>query len=147
MKRITILIADDCNNLRQEFRKLLEAEVDLEVIGEAKDGRQAVALAKELLPALILMDIAMPRLDGLQATRQILRAAPACKVLILSVHSEEEYVDEAFSSGAMGYLVKHLATGNVCHAIREVQKGKMYYSQPIPSGHHHAGWQSSRAAK
>ena len=109
MKRITVLLADDNRVVRTEFRKLLELEDDLEVVGEAKNGLQAVAMAKKLHPELVLMDIAMPLLNGLQATRQILKATPATKVLMLSAHSDDVYVEEATKSGAVGYLLKQTA--------------------------------------
>lgn len=132
MKRITVLLADDNRVVRKAFRMILEREGDLEVVGEAKNGRQAVEMAKKLHPALVLMDIAMPLLNGLQATRQILKAAPATKVLMLSVHSDDVYVEEATDAGAMGYLIKHTSSSNVCPAIRELQKGNTFYSPSIP---------------
>jgi DNA-binding NarL/FixJ family response regulator len=136
MKRITVLLADDNTVLRRDFRKILEGEDDLEVVGEAKNGLQAVAMAKKLHPELVLMDIAMPLLNGLQATRQILKATPATKVLILSAHSDDAYVEEAINSGAMGYLLKQTCADSVCSAIREVQKGKICFSPSIPSRLH-----------
>jgi DNA-binding NarL/FixJ family response regulator len=131
MKRITVLLADDNGDVRSGFRNLLELENDLEVVGEAKDGRQAVAMVKRLRPAVVLMDIAMPLLNGLQATFQILKARPATKVLILSAHGEDVYVEEATKCGAMGYLVKQTAAENVCPAIREVQKGNTFFGPYI----------------
>jgi len=136
MKRITVLLADDNGLVRKEFRKILELEDDLEVVGEAKDGHQAVAMVKKLRPALVLMDVTMPLLNGLQATCQILEAFPATKVLMLSAHSDEAYVVEAINSGAMGYLIKQTSTDNVCTAIREVQKGNTFFSPSIPSRLH-----------
>jgi DNA-binding NarL/FixJ family response regulator len=136
MKRITVLLADDNRVVRREFRRRLELEADIKVVGEAKDGRQAVAMVKKLRPALVLMDIAMPLLNGLQATCQILKAFPITKVLILSAHSDEAYVVEAVNSGAMGYLLKQTSADNVCHAIREVQKGNTFFSPSIPSRLH-----------
>jgi DNA-binding NarL/FixJ family response regulator len=136
MKRITVLLVDDNRVVRREFRRILELEDDLEVVGEAKNGRQAVAMVKELRPALVLMDIAMPLLNGLQATRQILKALPATKVLMLSAHSDDVYVEEATSSGAMGYLIKYTSADSVCHAIREVQKGNTFFSPSIPRRFH-----------
>jgi DNA-binding NarL/FixJ family response regulator len=111
----------------------LELEDDLEVVGEAKNGREAVTMVKKLRPALVLMDIAMPLLNGLQATRQILEAAPATKVIILSVHNDDVYIEEATNSGAMGYLIKQTSADSVCPAIREVQKGNTFFSPSIPS--------------
>ncbi len=136
MKRITVLLADDNRVVRREFRSILELEDDLEVVGEAKNGRQAVAMVKKLRPALVLMDISMPLLNGLQATRQILKAAPPTKVLMLSAHSDDAYVEEATNSGAMGYLTKQTSADCVCTAIREVQKGNTFFSPSIPSRLH-----------
>jgi len=93
MKPITILLADDNADVRRDIRELLELEADLKVVGEAGNGREAVALVKKLRPALVLMDVAMPLLNGLQATRQILKAVPATKVLMLSVHDDEVYIE------------------------------------------------------
>ena len=132
MKPITALLADDNRVVRGEFRKILELEDDLEVVGEAKSGLEAVALVKKLRPALVLMDVAMPLLNGLQAARQILKATPATKVLMLSAHSDDAYVEEATNSGAMGYLIKQTAADSVCLAIREVQKGNTFFSPSIP---------------
>jgi DNA-binding NarL/FixJ family response regulator len=136
MKRITVLLADDNRVVRSEFRRILEREDDLEVVGEAKNGHQAVVMVKKLRPALVLMDIAMPLLNGLQAARQILKAAHATKVLMLSAHSDDAYVEEATNSGAMGYLLKQTAADSVCPAIREVQKGNTFFSPSISSRLH-----------
>ena len=132
MKRITVLLADDNRVVRGEFKKILELEEDLEVIGEAKDGLQAVAMAKKLRPALVLMDVTMPLLNGLHATCQILKACPATKVLMLSAHSDEAYIIEAINSGAMGYLLKQTAANCVCRAIREASQGRTFFSPSIP---------------
>jgi len=131
MKRITVLLADDNAVVREAFRKILEIEDDLEVVGEAKDGIQAIAMAKKLRPALVLMDVTMPLLNGLQATCRILKAVPATKVLMLSAHSDEAYIEAALNSGAMGYLIKHTSAGCVCQAIREVHKGNTFFSPAI----------------
>lgn len=132
MKRITVLLADDNSLVRKEFRRILEITDDLEVVGEAKNGIEAVAMAHKLLPALVLMDICMPLLSGVRATRQIIETLPATKILILSGHSEDAYVSEAMNSGAMGFLVKQVAPDAVCFAIREVHKGNRYFSLCIP---------------
>jgi len=137
-KPITVLLADDNRVVRTEFRKILELEDDLEVVGEVNNGLQAVALVKKLRPALVLMDVSMPLLNGLQATRQILQAFPVTKVLMLSAHSDEAYIIEAINSGAKGYLIKHSSVGNVCHAIREVQRGNTFFSPSIPKRLHKA---------
>jgi len=127
MKKIAILLAEDHMIVREGFRKMLELECDLEVVGEAEDGRQAVALVKKLRPVVVLMDIAMPRLNGLEATRQILKAAPATRVLMLSAHSDDAYLEDAADAGAVGFLLKQTSAHVVCQAIREVQKGGTFF--------------------
>ena len=136
MKRITVLLADDARIVRGEYRKILELESDLEVVGEAGDGLQAVMMVKKLLPAVVLMDVAMPLLNGLKAARQILKAFPATKVLMFSSHNDEAYIKEAINSGAMGYLIKYTAADCVCLAIREVQKGMTFFSASVPKRFH-----------
>ena len=131
MKPITVLLADDHMLVREGLRKMLELQRDLEVVGEAQDGRQAVAMVKKLRPAVVLMDIAMPLLNGLEATRQVLKAVPATKVLILSAHSDAAYVKDATESGASGFLLKQASSRDVAQAIREVQKGNTFFSPSI----------------
>lgn len=136
MKRISILLVDDDKAVRREFRRILEREDDFEVVGEAKNGLQAVAMVKKLCPALVLMDIAMPLLNGLQATCQILKTAATTKVLMLSAHSDDEYVKAATNSGAMGYLIKQTSADTVCPAIRAVHEGNTFFSPSIPNRLH-----------
>src|SRR5664280_2884924 len=131
MKKITVLLAEDHTIVREGFRKMLELENDLQVVGEAQDGRQAVAMVKKLRPAVVLMDIAMPLLNGLEATRQVLKALPATKVLMLSAHSDDAYVSNATESGAVGFLLKQTSAQDVCRAIREVNNGKTFFSPSI----------------
>ena len=131
MKRITVLLAEDHMVVREGLRKMLELEDDIEIVGEAQDGRRAVALAKKLRPAVVLMDIAMPLLNGLEATRQILKDISGTKVLMLSAHSDDAYVDTALASGAMGFLLKQTSSHDVCRAIREVHQGKVFFSPAI----------------
>lgn len=131
MSRITVLLAEDHTIVREGFRKMLELEADIKVVGEAQDGRQAVALAKKIRPAVVLMDIAMPLLNGLEATRQLLKLVPTTKVIMLSAHSDDAYVHNATESGAVGFLLKQTSAHDVCRAIREVQKGKTFFSPPI----------------
>jgi DNA-binding NarL/FixJ family response regulator len=131
MKRITVLLAEDHMIVREGFRKMLELEDDFEIVGEAQDGRAAVALVKKFRPQVVLMDIAMPLLNGLEATRQVLKAVPATKVLMLSAHSDDAYVKNATESGAVGFLLKQTSAHEVCRAIREIQKGKTFFSPSI----------------
>lgn len=131
MKPITVLLADDHTVVRQGLRALLETEGDIEVVGEAQTGRQAVQLTKELLPAVVVMDIAMPLLNGLEATRQILKAVPATKVLVLSAHGDDEYVGQVMGLGAAGYLIKQTSALVLSKAIREVHKGNTFFSPSI----------------
>ncbi len=127
MKRVTVLLADDHMIVREGIRKLLELDPGLEVVGEAKEGREAVALAKTLRPDVVLMDIAMPRLNGLEATRQLLKDLPTTKVLVLSAHNDDAYIENATQCGAVGFLLKQTSAQNLCLAIREVQAGKTFF--------------------
>ena len=131
MKKITVLLADDHTIVREGFRKMLEMEDDLEVCDEAQDGRQAVVLAKKFHPDVVLMDIAMPLLNGLEATRQLLKERPLTKVLMLSAHSDDAYVQNAIDSGAVGFLLKQTSAHEVCRAIREVHAGRKFFSPAI----------------
>jgi DNA-binding NarL/FixJ family response regulator len=155
MKKITVLLAEDHMIVREGFRRMLELEQDIEIAGEAQDGRQAVVLAKKLRPDVVLMDIAMPQLNGLEATRQLLKLLPGTRVLILSAHSDDAYVKSATDSGAVGFLLKQTSAHEVCKAIREVHSGKTFFSSsiarhfnrlnPLSSGH--AGPSSSKLAR
>src|SRR5476649_2705399 len=131
MKRTTVLLAEDHMIVREGFRKMLELEDDFEIVGEAQDGRAAVALVKKFHPEVVLMDIAMPLLNGLEATRQVLKAVPTTKIIMLSAHSDDAYVKSATDSGAAGFLLKQTSAHDVCRAIREVQKGKTFFSPAI----------------
>ena len=131
MKQITVLLADDHTIVREGFRKMLELETDIAVVGEAEDGRRAIALVKKLRPTVVLMDIAMPLLNGLEATRQILKDLPDTRVLVLSAHNDDAYVKSATESGAVGFLLKQASAHEVCRAIREVEKGRTFFSPSI----------------
>jgi len=131
MQKITVLLADDHTLVRQGFRALLEAEPDIAIVGEAETGRQAVQLAKKLRPDVVLMDIAMPLLNGLEATRQIIKEDPSSKVLVLSSYNDDEYVHQLTEAGAAGYLLKEAAVTDLVKAIREVRKGRTFFSPAI----------------
>ena len=130
MNRITVLLAEDHTIVREGLRALLKLEADIKVVGEAANGRQAVALASKLCPDVVVMDIAMPLLNGLEATRQILQTAPSAKVLMLSAHSDDAYVEQVMALGAAGYLIKQTAAHVLPDAIREVHKGNTLF-QPL----------------
>lgn len=131
MQKITVLLADDHTVVRQGLRALLVAEGDMEIVGEAETGRQAVVMAKKLLPDVVVMDIAMPLLNGLEATRQITRQLPDTKVLVLSSYSDDEYVQQLTDAGASGYLVKQTAANDLLKAIREAKRGNAFFSPSI----------------
>jgi len=131
MKRITVLLVEDHTLVRQGLRLLIEADGDIEIVGEAKTGREAVQMNGELHPEIIVMDIAMPLLNGLQATRQILKTSPTTKVLILSAHSDPEYIEQVVKAGALGYLIKHTSGEIVTKALRELHNGKTFFTHTI----------------
>ena len=131
MRQITVLLAEDHAVVREGLRALLAAESDIVVVGEAQNGRQAVERSKALLPDVVVMDIAMPLLNGLEATRQILKALPATKILVLSAHGDDEYVEQVIALGAVGYLVKQTSALVLAKAIREIHKGKTFFSPSI----------------
>ena len=131
MDKIRILLADDHTILRSGIRALLENEPGLSVIGEAEDGRAAVSMACKLKPDVVLMDIAMPLLNGLEATRQIKIQCPDVKVLVLSMHDNEEYIRQALEAGAMGYILKDAAPGELIGAIRSVYRGEAVLSPAV----------------
>jgi DNA-binding NarL/FixJ family response regulator len=131
MSRIAILIAEDHTIVREGLCILLGQDPDLEVIAQAGNGREAVALARQHQPDVIVMDIAMPLLNGLEATRQILRARPAAKVIILSAHSDDAYVEQALAYGASGFLVKQTAANHLSKAIRQVHRGATCFTPDV----------------
>jgi DNA-binding NarL/FixJ family response regulator len=130
-RKVSVLLADDHTVVRQGLRALLEAEPDIAIVGEAGTGRKAVQLAKALAPNIVVMDIAMPLLNGLEATRQIIRDVPSTRVLILSSYDDDEYVHELAEAGAAGYLLKQAAATELVQAIRDVKKGKAFFSPAI----------------
>jgi two-component system, NarL family, nitrate/nitrite response regulator NarL len=131
IEKITVLLADDNAAVRKGLCVLLKAAGQLEVVGQARNGREAVRMAQTLQPDVILMDIAMPVLNGMEATRQILAANPAAKVLILSAHSDDAYIKRGTEVGAVGFLEKQTATETLTDAIRDVVNGKLFFSPDI----------------
>ncbi len=125
-RKIRLLLADDHGVLRAGLRTLLNAEPDMEVVGEASDGREAIQKAAELHPDVVLMDISMPMMNGLEATRHIKRSEAAAKVLLLTMHDNEEYLVRALEAGVSGYLPKSAADTDLVSAIRAVDRGDAF---------------------
>lgn len=128
MNPITVLLAEDHCIVRQGLRALLNTEADIRVVGEAENGHQAVAFASKLCPDVVVMDISMPLLDGMEATRRIHSHTPSTKVLVLSVHDTPAYVEEARSLGASGYLSKVQSADLLPTAIRAVHGGQFFFN-------------------
>ncbi len=128
---ITILLADDHTLMRRGLRLLLEREADFEVIAEAGNGRQAVDLAAAQRPSVAILDIAMPFMNGIEATRAIASSAAVTQVVILSMHADEGYVLRALKAGARGYILKDSAEEDLIHAVRNVSAGKSFFSPTI----------------
>jgi two-component system, NarL family, nitrate/nitrite response regulator NarL len=131
MNRITVLLVEDHRVVREGLRVLLEAEPDIEVLGEAQTGRQAMELTRKFHPAVVVIDISMPLLNGLEATRQIRKTFPDTKVVILSALSDDEYVDRAITVGAAAFLVKQTSSHDLSRAIREVHEGNTFFSPSV----------------
>jgi DNA-binding NarL/FixJ family response regulator len=128
---IKVLLAEDHGIVREGLRKLLEAEDDFTVVGEAENGRDVIEMTRKLQPDVVVMDIAMPLLNGLEATRQILRALPNTRILILSAHSDDAYIEHLNAVGAAGYLIKQTSSHILAKAIREVVKGNTFFGPSI----------------
>jgi RNA polymerase sigma factor (sigma-70 family) len=131
MKKVRILIADDHGVVRKGLRLQLEQNAEFEVVGEATDGRDAVRLAEQLTPDVVIMDIAMPSLNGIQATSQVVKKNAAVGVIILSMHSDETYLTRALAAGAKGYLLKDSADVDLMRAVQVVAQGKPFFSPAI----------------
>jgi len=131
MANITVLLVDDHNIVRDGLKALLTAEGDITILAEAQTGREAVLLTEKHRPAVVVMDLAMPRLNGCEATRQVLKAVPSTKVVVLSTYSDDEHLHQAISAGAAAYLLKQTAGSDLVKAIREVAKGNAYFSPAI----------------
>lgn len=131
VKRTSVLLVDDHTVIREGLRAVLSNQPDLEIIGEAGSGAEAIAMAKKAHPDVVLMDVAMPNLNGLDATRQILKDTPETKVLILTAYDDDECVNRLMKAGAAGYLLKHTAASELPQAIREVRRGNAFFSPSV----------------
>ena len=131
MENVRILIADDHGIVRKGLRLQLEQNKAFQVVAEASDGREAVRLAEELAPNVVIMDIAMPKLNGIEATAQMTKRNPQLRVIILSMHSDESYLTRALSAGAKGYLLKETADVDLYRAVQAVAQGKVFFSPAI----------------
>ncbi|MBS4027422.1 MAG: response regulator transcription factor [Ignavibacteriales bacterium] len=131
MQKIKVLLADDHEIVRQGLRSLMEQTNDIEVVAEAEDGKEAVAKAAQFLPDVVVMDIGMPTLNGMEATRQIKKTYPDMHVLILTMHATEEYISQILQAGASGYVLKKSAYQELLAAIRAVNKGQSYLSPEV----------------
>lgn len=130
-KKITVLLVDDHSLVRRGFRRMLEDEPDMEVVGEAGDGEESVRLAKQLQPQVVVMDCALPGMNGLQATRQIIEESPETAVLMLSMHSESTWVRQAIEAGAKGYVLKNALDLELGTAIRKVADGETVFDPKV----------------
>ena len=131
MQKIKLLLVDDHSVVREGLRMLLGAEPDFEIVGEATSGRQAYELVRQLSPHVVVMDLAMPLLNGMEASRQISSAFSNSKVVVLSSYLDDEHVRQALAAGAAGYVVKNAAASDLVQAIRQVHTGNAYFSQVI----------------
>lgn len=131
MKKLRILIADDHGIVRRGLRLQLEQRENFDVVGEASDGREAVRTAEQLAPDVVIMDIGMPNLNGVEATSQIVKQRPDTGVIILSMHSDEAYLRRALAAGAKGYLLKDSADADLYRAVEAVANGKSFFSPAI----------------
>ena len=130
-KKIRVLLADDHSIVRQGFRMILGAQDDMEIVGEAGNGREAVTMSEQLHPDVVVMDVAMPELNGIEATRRITEAAPHTRVLALSMHKDSVYVREILRAGARGYLLKDSIDVDLLNAVRAIAKGEGYLSPGV----------------
>ena len=131
MKRIRVLLADDHAVVRQGFKMILSAQPDMEIVGEAGNGREAVELAEQLRPDIVVMDVAMPELNGIEATRRLAASVPHARVVALSMHKDSVYVREILRAGARGYLLKDSVAADLVSAIRAVARGEGYLSPAV----------------
>jgi two-component system response regulator NreC len=131
MSKIRILVADDHGIVRKGLRFLLDRQEGMEVVGEASEGREAVKLSEELLPNVVIMDVAMPQLNGIDAAAQVIKSNPSTGIIMLSMHADESYLVRALSVGAKGYLLKESAEVDIVRAVQVVSQGRPFFSPQI----------------
>jgi two-component system, NarL family, response regulator NreC len=141
---IRVVLVDDHALVRQGFRRILEDEADIQVVGEAGDGGEALTVVRTTQPDVVVLDMAMPEMNGLQVTREILKHQPAARILVLSMYSDEQYVRNAIDAGAHGYMLKGAHSGDMVRAVRAVAAGQQYVS-PELSGVLIRAWQAKSA--
>jgi two-component system response regulator NreC len=131
MEKIRVFLVDDHTVVRQGLRRILESDEEIEIVGEAGDGRTAIDLVQKLRPHVVVMDVAMPELNGIEATRQILKRVEGAKVLVLSMHGDDVYVRQALKAGARGYLLKDSEDLDLIKAVKAVRAGGSFFSPPV----------------
>jgi DNA-binding NarL/FixJ family response regulator len=131
MSKITLMVADDHNVVRKGLRFILERDENIEIVAEAQDGRQAVAMAEKFCPKVVILDIAMPQLNGIDAAASILRKQPDANIILLSMHSDEEYLVRALNVGVKAYLLKDSAEEDLLRAVSAVTRGQSFFSPAI----------------
>jgi DNA-binding NarL/FixJ family response regulator len=131
MNKISVLLVDDHTIVRQGLRSLLEAEKEIEIIGEASKGSVALELVHSLKPSVVIMDISMPDMNGIHATERICNENPSAKVLVLSMYIEEEFIHQVIQAGAMGYLIKQTASTDLINAVKEIHNGNAFFSPAV----------------
>lgn len=146
MSQTTIVLADDHHIVRQGLRTLLEAEPEYVVVGEVADGLKVADMVEQLRPDVLVLDLMMPGLNGLEITRQVAQRSPKTRIVILSMHADEAYVLEALRHGASGYVLKDASTADVVQAVREVSAGRHYLSRPLSERAIEAYAQKAQAA-
>jgi two-component system response regulator NreC len=131
MEKIRVFLVDDHTVVRQGLRRILESDEEIEIVGEAGDGRTAIDLVQKLRPHVVVMDVAMPELNGIEATRQIAKRVEGAKVLVLSMHGDDVYVRQALRAGARGYLLKDSEDLDLIKAVKAIRAGGSFFSPPV----------------
>jgi two-component system response regulator NreC len=131
MEKIRVFLVDDHTVVRQGLRRILESDDEIEIVGEAGDGRTAIDLVQKLRPHVVVMDVAMPELNGIEATRQIVKRIEGAKVLVLSMHGDDVYVRQALKAGARGYLLKDSEDLDLIKAVKAIRAGGSFFSPPV----------------